>query len=120
MPHSTLGGRGYQILFVPERRPGAAGSAAGQIARIHGCRVVGIAGSSDKVRWIAGAVVPLMNPNGRVAVCGQISLYNLEEPGTGGRLFPLVLVRTLTVEGVPRLPVCEPVRRGTLAACELP
>ncbi|HUB78876.1 MAG TPA: NADP-dependent oxidoreductase [Bryobacteraceae bacterium] len=31
---------------------GAVGSTAGQIARIAGCRVVGIAGSDDKIRWI--------------------------------------------------------------------
>lgn len=31
---------------------GAVGSLAGQIARIQGCRVVGIAGSDEKCRWI--------------------------------------------------------------------
>jgi NADPH-dependent curcumin reductase CurA len=31
---------------------GAVGSVAGQIAKIHGCRVVGIAGSDEKCRWI--------------------------------------------------------------------
>jgi NADPH-dependent curcumin reductase CurA len=31
---------------------GAVGSAAGQIARIHGCRVVGIAGGADKCRYL--------------------------------------------------------------------
>ncbi len=31
---------------------GAVGSMAGQIARIKGCRVVGIAGSDEKVRWL--------------------------------------------------------------------
>ena len=119
---------------------GAVGSTAGQIAKIHGCRVVGIAGSADKIRWITGelgfdaafnyktetryfeklkelcpagidcyfdnvggamtdAVFSLMNPNGRVAICGQIALYNLEKPDSGARLLPLVLVRTLTVKG---------------------
>jgi NADPH-dependent curcumin reductase CurA len=119
---------------------GAVGSAAGQIARIHGCRVVGIAGGADKIRWItehlgfdaafnykaetgyseklkelcpagidcyfdnvggaiSDAVFPLMNPKGRVAICGQIALYNLAKPEPGPRLLPLVLVRTLTVRG---------------------
>ena len=117
---------------------GAVGSAAGQLARIAGCRVVGIAGSDDKIGWItqdlgfdAGlnyktesldrlkdlcpngvdcyfdnvggattdAIFPLMNPKGRVAVCGQISMYNQEKPEPGPRLLPLVLVRTLTVRG---------------------
>ncbi|MCW5979188.1 MAG: NADP-dependent oxidoreductase [Bryobacteraceae bacterium] len=31
---------------------GAVGSLAGQIAKLHGCRAVGIAGSGEKVRWI--------------------------------------------------------------------
>src|SRR5260370_52377 len=31
---------------------GATGSIAGQIAKIHGCRVVGIAGTDDKCAWI--------------------------------------------------------------------
>lgn len=31
---------------------GATGSIAGQIARIHGCRVVGIAGTPEKCRWL--------------------------------------------------------------------
>jgi NADPH-dependent curcumin reductase CurA len=118
---------------------GAVGSAAGQIARIHGCRVIGIAGGSDKTRWIvqdlgfdaavdykagnmmetlkelcpagvdcyfdnvggaiADAVFALMNPKGRIAICGQISMYNLEKPETGPRLLPWILVRTLMVKG---------------------
>lgn len=31
---------------------GAVGSYVGQIAKIHGCRAVGIAGSEDKIRWL--------------------------------------------------------------------
>ena len=119
---------------------GAVGSTVGQIARILGCRVVGIAGDDEKVRWITGdlgfdagfnyktearygdclkelcpsgidcyfdnvggaitdAVFPLMNTGGRVAICGQISLYNLDKPYTGPSLLPAVLVRTLKVQG---------------------
>jgi NADPH-dependent curcumin reductase CurA len=119
---------------------GAVGSTVGQIAKIHGCRVVGIAGGDDKISWITGelgfdaafnyktegkpyerlkelcpsgidcyfdnvggstsdAVFPLMNTGGRVSICGQISLYNLEKPEAGPRLLPLVLVRTLKVQG---------------------
>ena len=33
---------------------GAVGSVAGQIAKIHGCRVVGLAGSDDKCEWLTG------------------------------------------------------------------
>src|SRR5262245_12829224 len=31
---------------------GAVGSVAAQLAKIHGCRVVGLAGSDDKCRWL--------------------------------------------------------------------
>jgi len=31
---------------------GATGSVAGQLAKIHGCRVVGIAGTAEKCRWL--------------------------------------------------------------------
>ena len=32
---------------------GAVGSAVGQIAKIKGCRVIGIAGGAEKCRWLA-------------------------------------------------------------------
>ena len=35
---------------------GAVGSVAAQLAKIHGCRVVGLAGSDDKCRWLTGAL----------------------------------------------------------------
>jgi len=119
---------------------GAVGSYAGQIAKIKGCRTVGIAGTDEKVDWITSelgfdaafnyktqtdyhaalsslcpqgidvyfdnvggaitdAVFPLMNTLGRVAVCGQISLYNLEKPDQGPRLLPLMLRQQLKVQG---------------------
>jgi NADPH-dependent curcumin reductase CurA len=40
-----------------------------------------------------------MNTFGRVSVCGQISLYNLEKPEPGPRVLPQILVRQLHVEG---------------------
>jgi hypothetical protein len=119
---------------------GAVGSLVGQIAKIKGCRAVGIAGTDEKVEYLTGelgfdaafnyktvdnyvvkykelcpngidcyfdnvggaitdAVFPLMNVFGRVSVCGQISLYNLEKPESGPRLLPYVLVKQLKVEG---------------------
>ena len=35
---------------------GAVGSVAAQLAKIHGCRVVGLAGSDDKCRWLTGEI----------------------------------------------------------------
>jgi NADPH-dependent curcumin reductase CurA len=99
---------------------GAVGSIAGQIARIMGCRTVGIAGGADKmddlrelyrfdeaidykagdVRGavksacpdgvdvyfdnvggeISAAVHARLNVGARIAICGQVSLYNAERP----------------------------------------
>ncbi len=119
---------------------GAVGSLVLQIAKIKGCRAVGIAGTNEKVHWmvnhlgcdaafnykiasdytaklkeicplgidcyfdnvggvITDAVIPLLNLYGRVSVCGQISMYNLEKPEPGPRLLPYILVKQLKVEG---------------------
>ena len=98
---------------------GAVGSAVGQIAKIKGCRAVGIAGGPEKCRHVVAdlgfddcvdykagpigpalakaapqgvdiyfdnvggdilnAVLPHLNMNARVPVCGQISQYNRGE-----------------------------------------
>ncbi len=98
---------------------GAVGSAVGQLARLQGCRAVGIAGGPEKCAYVvdqlgfdacvdykagnlagdlanaapdgidalfenvggAGfdAALPLMNPFGRIALCGLIAGYNGDE-----------------------------------------
>jgi len=119
---------------------GAVGSLVGQIAKIHGCRAIGIAGADDKIQHIVNdlgfdaafnyktvsdyvaklkelcphgidcyfdnvggtisdAVFALLNPFGRVSVCGQISQYNLQKPEPGPRILGQILVRQLKVEG---------------------
>ena len=52
---------------------GAVGSAVGQIARLHGCRAVGIAGGAEKCAWITGelgfdAVIDYKSQNVRNAL----------------------------------------------------
>jgi NADPH:quinone reductase len=119
---------------------GAVGSLAGQIARIKRCRVVGIAGSDEKVRFITrdlsfeggfnyrttadyvgklkelcpsgidvyfdnvggritDAVFRQINTRARIAVCGQISQYNLEQPDNGPRYLGQLVVKQAKVEG---------------------
>ncbi len=122
---------------------GAVGSAVGQIAKIRGCRAVGIAGGQAKVDFVVNelgfdacvdhrragfaedlkaacpkgidvyfenvggpvleAVVPLMNPFGRVPVCGLIAHYNATGLPPGPNRVPTlmgaILVKRLTLRG---------------------
>jgi hypothetical protein len=119
---------------------GAVGMTVCQIARTKGCRVVGIAGSDEKNRYlendlgvdatvnyktagdlkralndacpagvdvyfdnvggeISDAALPLINHGARIAVCGQISLYNLEKPDVGPRIQPYLLVKSALMKG---------------------
>ncbi|OWA35250.1 NADP-dependent oxidoreductase [Saccharibacillus sp. O16] len=48
---------------------------------------------------ISDAVLEQLNPNARVPLCGQISLYNEENPEPGPRFLPLLLTRTALVKG---------------------
>jgi NADPH-dependent curcumin reductase CurA len=47
-----VGRAGAGDTVVVSGAAGGVGSVAGQIARIRGCRVIGIAGGSDKCRWL--------------------------------------------------------------------
>jgi NADPH-dependent curcumin reductase CurA len=119
---------------------GAVGTLVGQIAKIKGCRVAGIAGTDEKVHYIThelgfdtafnyrtrtdypeaiaelcpngvdvyfdnvggvitDAVFPQLNVHARVAVCGQISQYNLEKPEMGPRLLWLLITKRAKVQG---------------------
>lgn len=140
----------FGTLEVAEPRPGdtmvvsgaagAVGSVVGQIARMAGARVVGIAGSDRKCEWLTGdlgfdaavnykqedvrealskacpegidayfdnvggeitdAVFANLNVDARVAVCGQISLYNAEELPTGPRKLGTLIEKRARVEGL--------------------
>jgi NADPH:quinone reductase len=110
---------------------GAVGQIVGQIAKLAGCRTVGIAGGPEKSAYlrdlysydesidykngnvraalkeacpngvdvyfdnvggeITNAVIPRLNVGACIAVCGQISQYNLEQPEPGpGFVFTVV------------------------------
>jgi len=119
---------------------GAVGMTVCQIAKIKGCRVVGIAGSDEKNEYlehelwvdrtinyktavdmrqslkdacpngvdiyfdnvggnISDAVMPFINKAARIIICGQISLYNLEQPDVGPRSQPYLLVKRALMQG---------------------
>ena len=119
---------------------GAVGVVVGQIAKIQGCRVIGIAGSDEKINLlknefgfdeainynttsnlkaaiaalcpngvdiyfdnvggdISDAVVANINFHARIPLCGQISLYNSTEQPVGPRLQPMLLTRSVLMQG---------------------
>lgn len=119
---------------------GAVGVVVGQIAKINGCRVVGIAGSDEKIKLlkedfgfdeainyktsdnikkaiaavcpngvdiyfdnvggeISDAVIANINFHARIALCGQIALYNSAEIPIGPRLQPMLLTRSVLMQG---------------------
>jgi len=118
---------------------GAVGMAVCQIAKIKGCRVVGIAGGEEKQRYlldklgvdaaidykagdisgalreacpngidvyfdnvggeISDAALPLIRHGGRIILCGQISIYNVDRPDVGLRPQPYLLVNRAMMKG---------------------
>jgi NADPH-dependent curcumin reductase CurA len=119
---------------------GAVGIVVGQIAKIQGCRVIGIAGSDEKIAMlknefgfdeainykttkdisktiaaacpkgvdvyfdnvggeISDAVINNINFDARIPLCGQISLYNSTEAPMGPRLQPMLLTRSVLMQG---------------------
>jgi hypothetical protein len=118
---------------------GTVGATVGQIARIQGCRVVGIAGGPDRCRYVTDhlgldacidrhdpdlvtaiantcldgvdvyfdnvggelldAAILSMNQGGRIAIAGQVSEYNLDEP-RGVRHIKEAVERRLRLEGL--------------------
>jgi len=141
----------FGLLDVCEPKPGetvlvsgaagAVGTLVGQIAKIKGCRTVGIAGGDDKVDYILkecgydaafnyktttdyAAKYRELCPNGidvyfdnvggpitdavftnlalhaRVAICGQISLYNATKPEMGPRFLGALIVSRAKVQGL--------------------
>lgn len=127
--------------FVVTGAAGAVGSVAGQLAKLQGARVVGFAGSDEKVSFleddlgfdvginykttddyraaldeaapdgvdayfdnvggeITDAAFAQLNVRARVAVCGQISLYNATERPVGPRKLAKLIETRARVEGL--------------------
>lgn len=119
---------------------GAVGIVAGQIAKIQGARVIGIAGTEEKCRMlkeqfgfdeslnyrtskplkksisavcpdgvdvyfdnvggeITDAVILNLNFHSRIALCGQISVYNNTEIPVGPLILPRLLTRSVSLQG---------------------
>jgi hypothetical protein len=119
---------------------GAVGMVVGQIAKLQGCRVVGMAGTDEKAKTllddfgfdqvinyktttniykavkeacpdgvdvyfdnvggtISDAVISAINFHARIALCGQISLYNSKEIPMGPRVQPMLLTRSVLMQG---------------------
>ncbi|HVT36890.1 MAG TPA: NADP-dependent oxidoreductase [Nevskiaceae bacterium] len=114
---------------------GPVGSAVGQIARLKGCRAIGIAGGTEKCDYavrelgfdlcldhyrddlpqqlaaacpqgidvyfenvgghVLQAVVPLLNVNARMPLCGVIAWYNLDRLSAGPDFTPVLMRRLL-------------------------
>ena len=118
---------------------GAVGAIVGQIAKIMGCKVIGIAGSDVKTDYclyelgfdnvinyktdniltkiseyapsgvdiyfdnvggeISDNVISNLSIGARIAICGQISLYNLEENEKGDRVGSTLLINQASMIG---------------------
>jgi len=119
---------------------GAVGLVVGQIAKIQGCRVIGITGSDEKVKLlvdkfafdkainykttndlnktlgeicndgidiyfdnvggeVSDAVMSHLNSQARIAICGQISLYNTTARPLGPRIQPILLGKSAMMKG---------------------
>ncbi|MCH7786105.1 MAG: NADP-dependent oxidoreductase [Chloroflexi bacterium] len=139
----------FGLLSVCKPRPGdtvvvsaasgAVGQVVGQIAKLMGCRVVGTAGTPEKVDFIVNelgfdvginyktdnvaealasacpvgidvyfdnvggpvsdAVMENLADFARIAICGQISVYNTEEPVMGPRNIRLLTTHQARMEG---------------------
>jgi NADPH-dependent curcumin reductase CurA len=107
-----------ETIFV-SGAAGAVGSAAGQMAKIAGCRVLGCAGSAEKLRDAVAqaaldgidiyfdnvggdqleAAIGALRTRGRVVACGSMSRYNDVEAAPGPRNMFMVVTKRLRIQG---------------------
>ncbi|KAI1043934.1 hypothetical protein LB505_003386 [Fusarium chuoi] len=106
-------------LVVVSGAAGATGSVAGQIAKLKGARVVGIAGGDDKCKWLteelgfdialnykaddfkekfAEATKDFIDEHARFIECGLVSQYNAAKP-QGPRAFSQIVTMRIRMQG---------------------
>jgi hypothetical protein len=130
--------RDGDVVFV-SAAAGAVGSLVGQLAKARGSRVIGSAGSGEKVSYLLDelgfdaafnyrdgdvtellsaaapdgidvyfdnvggdhleAAISSMRQNGRIALCGAVSVYNATERPAGPWNLPLAIGKRLTLRG---------------------
>jgi len=85
--------------LVVSAAAGATGSIAGQIGKIHGCRVVGIAGSDDKCKWIKDdlgfdAAINYKHPDWKQQLASSTpNGIDIDFENVGGKIMQAVLDR---------------------------
>jgi len=85
--------------LVVSAAAGATGSIAGQIGKIHGCRVIGIAGGEDKCKWLTedlgfDAAVDYKRPDWKEAlVAATPKGIDINYENVGGEIMHTVLSR---------------------------
>jgi NADPH-dependent curcumin reductase CurA len=103
---------------------GAVGNVAGQLAKIRGCKVIGSAGSMEKVKFLIveqlnveapegidvyfdnvggealEAALATLRVHGRIIACGGISGYNEEKPRPGPSNLFNITTKRLTMKGL--------------------
>jgi NADPH-dependent curcumin reductase len=85
--------------MVVSAAAGATGSIAGQIGKIHGCRVVGIVGSDDKCKWLTGelgfdAAVNYKHPGWKEELAAATPKgIDINYENVGGEIMHTVLAR---------------------------
>jgi NADPH-dependent curcumin reductase CurA len=88
---------------------GAVGSVVGQLAKIHGCRAIGIAGGKDKCDYVTGELGfdacldhhdPSLKERFREATPGGVDVYF---ENVGGAILDMVLAR---LNAFARIPLC--------------
>jgi NADPH-dependent curcumin reductase CurA len=85
--------------LVVSAAAGATGSVAGQIGKIHGCRVVGIAGTDEKCKWLMGelgfdAAINYKHPDWKEQLAGATPKgVDIDYENVGGEIMEAVLDR---------------------------